>query len=184
LLPPNSTPLERALADVSARISNIPVQIASIWTYETCPAALLPWFAAALSVDVWHDDWPDETKRLAISTSLELHRRKGTISAVRTALESAGHGDATIVERVDYRLRDGTSPRDGTCRRGGAGRWATFSVILNRPTSAHWAEQIRARITHAQRLSCELVELRYAGSGMVRDGTTPRDGTHLRAGTF
>lgn len=180
LLPPNSTPLERALANVSARISNLPVQIASIWNAATCPEPLLPWLAAAISVDVWEDAWPEETKRLAIASSLDIHRKKGTGSAIQAALESAGHGDAVIIERVDYQLRDGTKPRDGIYRRGGASRWATFKVILQRPTSTRWAEQIRKRIAHAQRLSCELVQLKYSASTMIRDGTTLRDGTHLR----
>lgn len=180
LLPPNSTPLERALASVSARISNIPVPIASIWNAATCPKSMLPWLASALSVDVWDDAWPEETKRLAIASSLDIHQRKGTGAAVQAALESSGHGDATILERVDYQLRNGTKLRDGMYRRGGSTRWATFKVILNRPVSTRWAEQIRQRIAHAQRLSCEFVQLKYSASSMMRDGTTLRDGTHLR----
>ena len=180
LLPPNSSALERALADVSARISNLPVSIASIWNAATCPESMLPWLASTLSVDVWDDAWPEETKRLAVATSLEINRRKGTSAAVQAALESAGHGDATIVERVDYQLRNGTKLRNGIYGRGGASRWATFKVILNRPVSTRWAEQIRQRVIYAQRLSCEFVQLKYSASSMMRDGTTPRDGTHLR----
>lgn len=180
LLPPNSTKLERALANVAARISNIPVPIKTIWNAQTCPVQLLTWLAASLSVDVWDDSWPEETKRLAIQNSLDIHRKKGVMEAIELALSSAGHADATIIERIDYQLRDGTKLRNGIYRRGGPSRWATFMVILNRPTSTRWAEQIRERIHHSRRLSCELVELRYSASSMVRDGTTPRDGTHIR----
>lgn len=180
LLPPNSTPLERALENISERISNLPIQIANIWNDQTCPVPILPWLAAAKSVDVWDHTWPEETKRIAIAESLNIHRLKGTVSAIQAALDSAGHSDATIIERCDYQLRDGTKPRDGIYRRGGAARWATFKVILNRPVSSRWAEQIRQRIVHAQRLSCEFIELQYSASSMVRDGTTLRDGTNLR----
>lgn len=179
LLPPNATTLERNIERTQLRYAPSRL-IPTLWNHQTCPANMLPWLAASLSVDVWEESWPEETKRLAIANTIELHKINGSAGAIRIALDGAGHADATIVERVDYQLRDGTKPREGIYRRGGASRWATFMVILNRPTSSRWAEQIRKRIIAAKRNCCELVELRYSASSMVRDGTTPRDGTHLR----
>ena len=42
LLPPNATALERALASVIARISDVPVPIGDLWNPARCPAPLLP----------------------------------------------------------------------------------------------------------------------------------------------
>lgn len=179
-LPPNSTPLERALASVSARISNISVPTASIWNAQACPVPLLPWLAAAVSVDVWDETWPEAMKRQAISTSLEIHRKKGVGQAVLTALESAGHPDAELIERVDYQRHDGAILRNGRYRRGGPSQWATFRVILNRATTIDLAEQIIKRINHSKRLSCHLTVFDYRRSELRHNGTAIRDGSHTR----
>lgn len=180
LLPHNSTPLERALANVSARISNLPVQISSIWNAETCPAVLLPWLAASLSVDEWDHTWPEAWKRAAISTSLEIHRAKGTGDAVMIALTAAGHPDAQLIERVDYQRHDGVITRNGMYRRGGPSQWATFKVILSRATTSDLAEQVVRRIAHAKRLSCHLTVFNYSRSELRHNGTAIRDGSHHR----
>ena len=51
LLPANATPLERALAETTARLSDVAVPIRDLWSPENCPTELLPWLAWALSVD-------------------------------------------------------------------------------------------------------------------------------------
>lgn len=180
LLPPNASHLNRALAQVAARISTISVPTASLWNAETCPTSLLTWLAAATSVDVWSDAWPEVTKRAVIASSLLEHRRKGTLSAIRAVLDSAGHFDATILERCDNPQRDGTASRDARYGRGGASHWATFKVRLVQPTTRAWAEAIRERIVHSQRLSCELVQFRYSEIQCIRDGSGLRDGMTLR----
>lgn len=180
LLTPNSTPLERALANVSARISNIPVPITSIWNSDTCPLHLLPWLASAVSVDEWDDTWPEEMKRATIAASLAIHSTKGTVSAVMTELAAAGHPDAELIERVDYQQHDGQIVRNGIYRRGGPTQWATFRVILNRPTTIDLAEQIVRRIKHVKRLSCHLTVFDYRRSELRHNGTATRDGSHHR----
>lgn len=77
LLPPNSTPLERAL-EAGARPEPIVTPVASIDDPETCPANLLPLLAWGLSVDSWDADWSEADKRAAIAGSIALHRIKGT----------------------------------------------------------------------------------------------------------
>ncbi len=90
LLPPNSTPLERALEETQARIGEIPVPIPTVWRWDECPEELLPWLAWALSVDFWSDEWPTEKKREIIRNSIELHRLKGTLEGIRRYLDFAG----------------------------------------------------------------------------------------------
>lgn len=178
LLPPNSTPLERALANVSERISNMQVPLANIWNAETCPKALLPWLASSLSVDVWDETWPEEMKRAAIASSLEIHRTKGVTQSVMTALATAGHPDAQLIERVDCQRYDGKVTYNGIYRHGGASQWATFRVILQRVTTIDLADQIIKRITHAKRLSCHLIALDYRRSELRYNGSANYDGTH------
>ena len=94
LLPPNATAQERALEKAISKISDIPVPIRDVWNPWKCPDKLLPWLAWALSVDEWNADWTEEQKRRTIAASVEVHRKKGTIGAVRKALESFGLSNA------------------------------------------------------------------------------------------
>ena len=90
LLPPNATPLERALEQACGRIEDVPVPLRDLWDPERCPSVALPWLAWALSLDRWDPDWPDDVKRCAVMGSVEVHRRKGTLSAVERVLMDLG----------------------------------------------------------------------------------------------
>ncbi|MGY6246699.1 phage tail protein I [Bosea thiooxidans] len=90
LLPDSATHFERELAGLSGELDAIdPVVIETLWDAWRCPAALLPWLAWALSVDVWEDGWAETVKRQAIADSPDYHRIKGTVQAVTTALALA-----------------------------------------------------------------------------------------------
>jgi phage tail P2-like protein len=86
LLPPNSTPLEVALARLGLRLEDIDLPIAQLWDPWTCPIAALPWLAWSLSVDKWDADWTEEQKRTVTAQAIEDQRRKGSVTAVKTAL--------------------------------------------------------------------------------------------------
>jgi len=90
VLPSNSTPAERALADSIARISAVPVPIRDTWNPETCPAHLLPWLAWTLSVEAWDTSWEEFRKRAVIKSAVETARTKGTRMAVAEALSALG----------------------------------------------------------------------------------------------
>jgi len=92
ILPRNATPLQRAWADTQwARVSALDISaIRAAVNPATCPAALLPWLAYALSVDAWDDNWSEATKRAVIAASPQVHRQKGTRQAVQTALDALG----------------------------------------------------------------------------------------------
>lgn len=86
LLPPNVTPLERALEAAAARIADVPAPLEPLWNPATCPPELLPWLAWGVSVDFWDPDWSIDTKRTAVADSISRHRRKGTPAAIDTVL--------------------------------------------------------------------------------------------------
>lgn len=97
LLPPNATPQERALAEATARISDVPVPMRDLWNPDTCPAHLLPWLAWSFSVDDWDPSWSELQQRQAVKASHEIHRHKGTIGAVKDAMAALGF-NAQVVE--------------------------------------------------------------------------------------
>lgn len=86
LLPPNATPLERAISQMMGRIDTLAVPIRDTWNEDICPENLLPWLANAFSVDDWLRGWSEEQQRAVIKSSVTVHRRKGTIGAVKDAL--------------------------------------------------------------------------------------------------
>jgi phage tail P2-like protein len=98
LLPRNASPQERAMSSSMSRVSDVPTPIRDLWNPDSCPNDLLPWLAWALSVDEWNPDWTDLAKRNVIATSVEVHRKKGTIGAVRKVLENFGLVPQSLTE--------------------------------------------------------------------------------------
>ena len=100
ILPPNAFPIERALdAAGEARLQLLKVQIRHLWNALTCPAPWLPILAWARGVDTWRSDWPEETKRAVIAATPTVKRLKGTVGAVRRAVQAvAGAAPVSIIE--------------------------------------------------------------------------------------
>lgn len=88
LLPPNASPLERALEHGLERISDVPTPLAELWNPATCPVDLLPWLAWALSTDRWEIHWTEARKRAAVASSIDDQRNKGTPASVEAVLKS------------------------------------------------------------------------------------------------
>lgn len=90
LLPVGSSPLEVAAARALADIARTPIQLRMLWNPNTCPVSLLPYLAWAFSVDRWDESWTASTKRNVVRTAYFIHRRKGTIGALRRVVEPFG----------------------------------------------------------------------------------------------
>lgn len=73
-----------------ATATELPVMLRALWNPETCPLNMLPWLAWAWSVDAWSDSWSERQKRDTVKQALPVQRVKGTIGAVRSALEALG----------------------------------------------------------------------------------------------
>lgn len=105
LLPPNATPLERGLEQAMAVYGDArDPGIADVWHPETCPPALLPWLAWALSIRQWDASWPVEVQRQAIADALAVHRIAGTKKVVKDALDAVG-AEYVLVEQDGFLLR-------------------------------------------------------------------------------
>lgn len=89
--PRDATALEIAMSGVDARLLDAPTQlIRAVWSPDECPAHLLPYLAAAWSVDHWNPAWPESVKREVIRRAPEIHRLKGTRRAMQRALDALG----------------------------------------------------------------------------------------------
>lgn len=91
LLPLGSTPLEKRAAEILKTAVENPIVIADLINPDKCPVHLLPYLAWAFSVDKWDENWSEEVKRIAIKQSFFIHKRKGTINAVRRVVEPIGY---------------------------------------------------------------------------------------------
>ncbi len=102
LLPPSATPQERALSLAAARAASPDADgMRRIWNPDTCPVALLPWLAWSLGVEPWETAWADDQKRDAIRAAFEVRRRRGTVGAIRRAVDALGYGRVIVVEGIE-----------------------------------------------------------------------------------
>ncbi|MBN5218925.1 phage tail protein I [Serratia marcescens] len=90
LLPPGSSQLERRAAEACASISDLNVPLRDLWNPARCPVKFLPYLAWAFSVDRWDEKWTAAEKRKAVTDAFYIHRRKGTVAAIRRVIEAMG----------------------------------------------------------------------------------------------
>lgn len=163
LLPPNASPLERALvATAAARLAQLdPSVITRLRDPATCPVELLPWLAWAHAVDEWSDDWPEETRRAVIAASIAVHRSRGTVASVRRVIVAFGvrPEDIEIHERLD-----GYS-------------WECYGITLGTPITVALAQTIKRALDSVAPARCRLVWIR-ARVALVHDGTITHDGSY------
>ncbi|GHE88265.1 hypothetical protein GCM10016455_05500 [Aliiroseovarius zhejiangensis] len=144
LLPPNATPLERAIEEAAALDHRGLVDtVQSIGSTEDCPASALPFHAWAASVEDWNAGWSEDTKRAVVASSIRVHRRKGTLGAVRAAVKAAGYGNAVVVEGVNPAVFDGSISYDGAEPYGGALHWASYRVYMARPITIEQGAELQ-----------------------------------------
>ena len=90
LLPPNSTSLEKKIAEsgqAAFKLESIKV----IRDVATVPAQFLSFIAYQNSVDYWDENWQDSLKRQVILDSKNQHKLKGTVAAIKRALVPFGY---------------------------------------------------------------------------------------------
>lgn len=111
LLPTGSTALERAASVALAEATALSVPLRDLWNPARCPEPVLPYLAWALSVDRWDPTWPVALKRRVIAAAFFIHQHKGTIGALRRAVEPLGY----LIEVVEWWQSQPEGPR-GTFR--------------------------------------------------------------------
>ena len=102
LLPRNRTDFEVAMETAMKEGQGISdLVIRHLWNPDTCPIDVLPWLAWALSVDKWDENWSTEVKRNVVRSSVEVHRKKGTLFAIKQAVRAV-YSDSDIIEWFEY----------------------------------------------------------------------------------
>lgn len=102
LLPPNATRLLKDLESVAANALDLATLNRYVNNPTLAPENTLPWLAWTVSVDNWSDDWPLDVRRNIIKASIEVHRHKGTIGALKKALEAFNCTGVKIEEWFEY----------------------------------------------------------------------------------
>lgn len=104
ILPPNATELQRDIdTAIQRRFSLLDTNVLRWLTNpDKCPTAIIPWLAWAMSVDVWHADWNDNTQRTVIRESVQVHKIKGTLGSLKRALAAFVFADIVIEEWFQY----------------------------------------------------------------------------------
>ena len=91
LLPSNAHDFELGLEDVLAcRLEALSAPCRLLWDGRKCPERLLPWLAYSVGVERWPEGYTEEQKRKAIASSIEVHRRRGTLAALQSILTVEG----------------------------------------------------------------------------------------------
>ncbi len=90
-LPPNSTKLEKNLANTNAAAFDLP-SMRLVQDFDQVPEDFLPVLAWQESVDYWDMNLAPSLKRELIKKSRTQHKIKGTPAAVKQALLPFGYG--------------------------------------------------------------------------------------------
>lgn len=92
LLPPNATPLEKAVIHaILKQLNKLPDNVKrSLWNARTCPVELLPWLAWTFGLETWDNTWPESVKRNRIARAIAIARTRGTLASIEEVLTSYG----------------------------------------------------------------------------------------------
>lgn len=177
LLPPNVTPLEQALADAMAPAVD-PSVIGTIADSARCPAPLLPWLAWERSVEQFDAAKTEEQQRALIRSSLDVHRRKGTLSAVRQVFRDLDLGEVKIDEGNHKYLADGAMTADGFCTAGDPDGWAEYRVRIDKMLSVDQATVARGILSEIAPARCVLWGLDFTGATLIANGYALANGQY------
>lgn len=98
LLPPNSSDLEKAIVGAfESVLDSKDLLIQTLWNADLCPYEFLPYLASALSVDFAIYNQLNEAERRAyIKKSIEIHRKKGSLGALKAALKPLNYSISVV----------------------------------------------------------------------------------------
>lgn len=166
LLPTGSTQLERNLAETCAGISDLNVPLRDLWNPAKCPVKFLPYLAWAFSVDRWDESWSEKTKRQVVKDAFFVHKRKGTVAAIRRVIETFGY----LMELTEWWLYQGVP--------------GTFQLVIDVKDAGMTSEQreeMERVVSDAKPCSRHLtgLSMRTTTTGIIHAGACFYDGDEL-----
>lgn len=136
---------------VKERFSGIALDVLLVYLIDTVPAASLPFLAEQFDV-LGYKGWKlaktEMEQRELIKRSIELHRYKGTVWAVKEAIKTIGYPDAELIEHVQT----------------GQNGWATFRILLaagDKKISAGEIEELKKMVNCYKNARSHLADLSY-----------------------
>jgi len=185
LLPPSSTALERNLTKALAKAEDLPVPVRDIHDPDACPLALLPYLAWAYSVDEWDDSWPEHLKRQAVKDALLLHRRKGTVWAVKRIIGNQGFVLRRLIEHSGRFALNGTTPLRGWFALGWPlGAFCYRIVVQNRNLTAAQLDSLRRALHEVAPAREKLMGIHFENLPIPLNGKARLDGTYRLGGGY
>ncbi len=146
---------------VKKRFSELELDKLLVYLIDTVNAEAIPYLAEQFDVLGYKGfrlAQNETDQREIIKKSIELHRFKGTLWAVREALKSVGYGDVEITEHVD-------------------GHWAKFRVLVDigtHPINATEIADVVKMINEYKNARSHLVDLSYT-IALGEDAITPEE---------
>ena len=140
ILPPNATILQVDILHTAIEMLNLhthetfngqeEIPIRHLWNPDLCPENALPNLARALSIEIDITQFGVDTQRELIKNSFTIHRQKGTIASIRSALETFN-----ITLASDWLVEGRRDSSNNIIRENGG--WAQFSINIESsiPTS-------------------------------------------------
>lgn len=121
-----------AIGDATAHeLGQTPTNALLMYLIDQAPENALYYLARQFNVLGWKG-WnlatTDQERRTLIKNAITLHRKKGTVFAIKEAVRSVGFENAEVREGVGVEY-DGDHNHDGTITYAG-GNWATFRVTI------------------------------------------------------
>jgi phage tail P2-like protein len=121
-----------------------------VYSIDTVPVAVLLTLAQQfdmMGAGGWDLAVTEDDKRKLIKGAIELHRRKGTVWAVKESIRRVGFPDVAIIEHVSLNsvLYNGEYEYNGTQTYGG-GFWADFRVKITVADGIPLAASDRAKV--------------------------------------
>lgn len=182
-LPRSATKFERA-AEQATRYE-LQTRIEDVHIAKDCPRDFLPFLAWMLSIsdeEGWTFAESEDAKRNLIRRSAEIHKKKGTVWAIREVFRMLRLGEVEIVENIGRLRHDGTFKRNGQMLHGGDPEtvWATYIVRLFVPITIEQAETIKRILMGVAPARSELVHLDYMQAFLRHDGKKFHNGKYTR----
>lgn len=146
LLPIGSTEFEKRAAECLQQAVQNPINFANLINPHKCPEKFLPYLAWAFSVDYWEEHWHENQKRQAIIEAYQVHRRKGTIGAVRRIVESLGYA---------FEIREWFTEK----RQRKAGTFRVFVELKEQGVNEQIYQELARLIEDAKPVSRHITEL-------------------------
>lgn len=159
---------------------------ASIWNAPLldpmrCDARFLPALGKFYGIEYWWDDLTVAEQREFIMRMPMIKKRRGTLWAVRQAVNVIDPG-AHVIEG-DYSIRyDGTGVHNGVKLYGYVTHWAEFVVLSSRAMINAQAVQLRRLIESVAPARSRLLRIDYTAVAALHNGQINYDGNYNYGG--